>query len=172
MKELTHIESLENGDQIYRPTLQYALLKYALFPILGIVLKFGLTMIPVNNLYEANVFIGLGKVLLIVFLLVYGYKVLYLCNTKFSFQDEHLEITKGVFSIQNDYVQYYRIKDLKRFRSFVARLIGTMDVTLITSDKFNRSIILSGISNNRNFANELRGLIEKERLNKRVFEVD
>lgn len=150
----------------------YALLKYLKYPIIGLLLNFAVQLVPVNNAYETSVFNVLGKLVLGLFLLIYLYKVIYLTKTTYSFQNEHLEITKGLFSIQNDYVQYYRIKDLKRFRSFGARLINTMDLTLITSDKFNRSILMYGIPNDRELPNEIRNLIEKERANKRVYEVD
>lgn len=172
MKYSSHIENLESTQYVYKPTLLYALLKYIKYPIIGFVMQFFILLVPVNNQYESTVFNGMGKLVLVIFLLVYAYKVLYLTRTTYSFENEHLEITRGLFSIQNDYIQYYRIKDLKRFRSFGARIINTMDVTLITSDRFNQSVLMYGIQNDKHLPNELRNLVEKERANKRVFEVD
>lgn len=159
-------------NQTYRPRLQYALLKFASIPILGIFSLLAIRLVPVFNEFEANGFRLIGYFVFTIFLVVYFYKVAYLCSIKYRFDNEHIEISKGIFSIQNDYVQYYRIKDLKRYRSLISRIIGTMDITLITSDKFNRSIFMNGIRNDKRFPNELRETIENERANKRVYEID
>lgn len=159
-------------NKTYRPTIQYALIKFAGIPILGLVALFAIQLVPVFNEFEKTGFRIIGFFVFSVFILVYLYRVAYLCSIKYSFENEHIEISKGIFSIQNDYVQYYRIKDLKRYRSFFSRIIGTMDITLITSDKFNRSIFMNGIRNNKGFPNQLRETIERERANKRVYEID
>lgn len=170
MESFQLMTSIQN--QTYSPRLQYALLKYAGIPLLGLLSLLAIRLVPVFNEFEATGFRMIGYFVFTIFFMVYLYKVAYLCSIKYRFDNEHIEISKGIFSIQNDYVQYYRIKDLKRYRSFFSRIISTMDITLITSDKFNRSIFMNGIRNNKGFPNQLRETIERERANKRVYEID
>ncbi len=172
MENLMNINDSTSTERLHRPQLHYAMLKFVHWPIIGLLVRLGVPYIPVSGLGDNWALSFLATIGFVLTLLIYAYKVIYLYNTRYLFKDEHLEITKGVFSIENDYVQYYRIKDLKRFRSFSSRLIGTMDLILITSDKFNRRISLDGISNDKGFPNQLREMVERERRTKGVYEVD
>ncbi len=104
-------------------------------------------------------------------LLLYIYKVIYIKMSIYEFGDSHLKITKGIFSITTDYLQYYRVKDYIKYRSLWMRILGVMKITLVSSDRTAPVLFLTGILNS-NLVELIRETVENKRLQAGVYEID
>lgn len=103
--------------------------------------------------------------------LAYCYNVLLVLTIKYELTEEQFLITKGIFSIETNYLELYRIKDLKVNNPFIFRLIGAYNLTIFTSDKTDPILLIKGI-NQKDFSTKLRTYVEINRRLKGVFEVD
>ncbi|WP_169630372.1 PH domain-containing protein [Flavobacterium sp. ASW18X] len=90
---------------------------------------------------------------------------------RFDFNEDYITITKGVFSRERKTIELFRIKDIRESRPFFLRLIGVMNVELITSQKFSRYTTLKGVRKN-DFIGILRQNILDQRHRNRVHEID
>lgn len=107
----------------------------------------------------------------ILFFLIYLYRFLYIVTTRYTFNSDHIKYTRGILGIREDYINYYRIKDIRVYRSVPMRIIGVMEVTLITSDKSEPVLNLRGIPT-CNVHEVLRNEVELSRRESGVYEVD
>lgn len=110
-------------------------------------------------------------VLSVPFLLFYIYQILLLRSSTYIFFDDYFVYNRGVFSLQKDLMEYYRIKDLSLFKSFWMRLIGVERLTIISSDKSNPILFLKGLPNS-DMVFWLRNMVEAKRMTSGVYEVD
>lgn len=148
-----------------RPTYFYALTK-PLLPVLILLPFYGL-LSGVMRVAEIQV----PSIASYVLLAWYVYKVLLIRSNVYSFSSEVLKYTRGVFSISEDYIELYRIKDFRKTKPFLLRLIGCMNVDLISSDRSMPVMALKGIPSS-GIIDNLRYDVELRRDKKRVFEVD
>lgn len=110
-------------------------------------------------------------VVFLVALALYLYKVAYILSNKYKISDEQIEHIRGVFSIDSDFIELYRVKDLSVRKPFLIRLLTAMHVTLITSDKSHPLFHMVAIPST-NIHEVLRELVEMNRERKGVYEID
>ncbi|MDE3744028.1 PH domain-containing protein [Maribacter polysaccharolyticus] len=101
----------------------------------------------------------------------YIYKVLYILSHRFNITHEQIEYVRGVFSVNSDFVELYRVKDLMIKRPFLIRLLIAQNLSLITSDKSHPVLLMFAIPYS-NIHEVLRELVEKNRQRKGVYEID
>lgn len=150
-------------DRILSPTYLYAIISSA--PIL---LLSGLM------LYAATYFNQYAKYLLLAAIfpiILFSYKVLLIKSRKFIIENEQLIFKRGIFSITEDFLELYRVKDYKVVRLFQFRIIGVMTLELETSDKTHPTFKISGIRKS-NIIAEIRTLTEVNRRARGVREFD
>ena len=104
-------------------------------------------------------------------LFIYTYRVLYIKTSQYVITAEQIQYQRGIFSIEIDYVELYRIKDFKIRKPFFMRLISAMEIHLESSDKSHPLIQIYGVASN-DLVNTIRARVEENRMVKRVFEVD
>lgn len=88
--------------------------------------------------------------------------------TIYRLTDDRLFIKTGVFSIREDEVRLYRIKDLTLRKSFLQRIFGLGSIYVNSSDSNLKNFEIKNIRNSDEVKEELSQLVEKERLSKRV----
>jgi uncharacterized membrane protein YdbT with pleckstrin-like domain len=156
----------------FRSTLLYALIKPIVFLLLIGVITFFTKEIAISaaKTLKINIlqYIDYTKIIILV---LYGYSVLYTYLIKYELTEEQLIITKGIFSIQTNYLELYRIKDIQLKKPFLLRIIRVYNLVLHTSDKTHSIFFIEGI-NLVELPNNLRNYVEKNRREKRVFEID
>lgn len=103
--------------------------------------------------------------------LYYIYRVILLRSIRYTFFEDFMTYSRGLFSIEKDYLEYYRIKDLSLFKSFGMRIINVERLTIISSDRRFPRLVLGGIEQSF-LIDWLRNLVERKRLESGVFEVD
>lgn len=100
------------------------------------------------------------------------YKIAETYFTYFDFYDEKVIIQTGVFSLKKDEIFYYRIKAIHIEEPFLFRLVGLMNIKVLTSDSFINEYNFNGIIKKKGIANLLSRNVEYERKIKDVKEND
>lgn len=154
-----------------RATNLYIFFKRLPYLILFFVVYYlkGSLIFPANELLQYE--FPLGEYISWLILMIYIYQFLCLRMITYTITQDSIIIKRGVFTRKTNYINFYRIKDFRIYRSFFARIIGVMDVTLISSQRFSKSLTMTGIPNSRLVEN-LRSQVEEGRRTNRVYEVD
>lgn len=156
------MNNLNDEIRLY-PLLNYALLKPSYILLIFFLLLF------VGNQYLNITNYWMYFCLPLLFL--YLYRVLYIRTSLYLISAEQIKYQRGIFNLEIDFIELYRIKDFKVKKPFLLRLISAMEIDLETSDKSHPLFRLSGIKST-NLIHIIRDRVEENRLNKRVFEVD
>ena len=88
--------------------------------------------------------------------------------TVYGLTEDRLFIKTGVLNIHEDEVRLYRILDLSLRRSFWQRIVGLGTIHVDSSDKTMKAFDIHNIRDCENVKEQLSGLVEQERDNKRV----
>lgn len=101
-----------------------------------------------------------------------AYQVLRVYCIRYEIDSEELRHYSGIFRRKHEYVELYRIKDFRVERPLVYRMFGFGNLIIYTSDKTTPIFRLDAIRNPEEKYKILRGLVELNRREKHVFEVD
>ncbi|MCG8226367.1 PH domain-containing protein [Tenacibaculum finnmarkense] len=145
----------------------YAIYKQ-LFNLFVIVISIVIFFLTPLMLFELKY---IAMVLFIIFFLKSLYGYLYYRFLIYELYSDRMIFKKGVFSTKTDFLELYRIKDYKKYQSLFMRIFKMQTIILITSDKSNPIIKISGIKND-NIAEIIRLQVEKLRKIKGVREFD
>ncbi|SHE35867.1 PH domain-containing protein [Mariniphaga anaerophila] len=115
---------------------------------------------------------GLPACLFVTALLKLGYHVLQTRCTVYKINPEELQHTSGILHRKHGYIELYRIKDFRVDRPLIYRFFGRGNLVIYTSDKTTPVFRLEAIKNPEEVYTILRGLVELNRKEKHVFEVD
>ncbi|WP_181308797.1 PH domain-containing protein [Rufibacter sp. XAAS-G3-1] len=148
---------------VVHPTSGYALLLNIQYLLIIPFVIFGSTLFPdfIEYILAIGVF-GLSIVL---------YNYYYLRQTVYELTKSRLKYSRGIFTLTTDFIELYRVKDIVQMQPFLLRLIGTMNLTILSSDRSHPHLVLKGIPLS-NLADTLREVVEMARKDNRVFEVD
>lgn len=83
--------------------------------------------------------------------------------TRYSIKNKRLYMSIGFLSIEENELLLYRVLDIHLKRSLMDRMFGVGTVTLYTSDKTNRELVLKNIKNPTEVRNFISELVESER---------
>ena len=67
--------------------------------------------------------------------------------TRYALSDDRLFLSVGFFSIRDDEVLLYRVRDMASHRSLFQRMFGVGTITVMSSDKTNPTLVLKNIQN-------------------------
>ena len=105
-------------------------------------------------------------------LLNLAYQILRVYCIRYEIDSEELRHYSGVFQRKHEYIELYRVKDYRVERPLIYRLFGLGNLTIYTSDKTTPVFHLYAIREPEEKYKILRGLVELNRREKHVFEVD
>lgn len=91
---------------------------------------------------------------------------------RYEIDPEELRYYSGVLSRKHEFIELYRVKDFLIERPLIYRMFGLGNLTIYTSDKTTPVLQLNAISEPEEKYTILRGLVELNRREKHVFEVD
>lgn len=128
------------------PTFLIALVVIVLLSVLSLKLLF---VLPIVLLYST-------------------YKILLQRSNIFLITEEQIIYKYGVFSITTEFLEMYRIRDFIIKEPFLLRIIDTMIITVVNTDKDNANLSLAGLPKS-NIILELRELVELQRQDKNVY---
>ncbi len=105
-------------------------------------------------------------------LLNLSYQILRVYCTTYEVDSEELRQYSGIFLRKHEYVELYRAKDYKIEKPLIYRMFGLGNLTIYTSDKTTPVFHLYAIRAPEEKYKVLRGLVELNRREKHVFEVN
>ncbi len=88
--------------------------------------------------------------------------------TVYALTQEKLLIETGFFNKKEEEIRLYRVMDVTLHRSFGERLLGIGTIHCCTADKSTPELDIKRIKRPRQVKELLSGLVEEERVNKRV----
>ena len=100
------------------------------------------------------------------------YKILRVYCIRYEIDAEELRRYSGIFRRKHEYVELYRVKDYRVERPLTYRMFGLGNLIIYTSDKTTPIFRLDAIRDPEEKYKILRGLVELNRREKHVFEVD
>jgi uncharacterized membrane protein YdbT with pleckstrin-like domain len=118
------------------------------------------------HIYRFSVYLGTYVLLNLV------YKILQVYCIRYEIDAEELRCYSGIFRRKHEYVELYRVKDFRVERPLTYRMFGLGNLIIYTSDKTTPIFRLDAIRNPEEKYKILRGLVELNRREKHVFEVD
>ena len=77
----------------------------------------------------------------------------------------------GVFSRHTDYMELYRVVDYSESQTFWLKLWGVKTVSIISTDKTDRTMLMYGISARRDIVQEIRERVENCKKQRRIYEI-
>lgn len=147
-----------------RPSVTYALISQSRFIALIIpirlILSYFLDVIPL--------WMNIPSLVLIFY---YIYKVALIRSNSYTISEEQIIFERGIFSISIDYIEIYRVKDFRQTQPFLLRIIGCMNLEIVSSDRYQPVLLLEGIPQQL-IVPSLRKDVEHLRGTKRVYEID
>lgn len=100
------------------------------------------------------------------------YHMLKIYCIHYEISSEEFRYYSGILHRKHEFIEHYRIKDFSVDRPLIYRLFGLGNLTIYTSDKTTPVFKMEAIKNPQNIYKTLRGLVEQNRREKHVFEVD
>ena len=88
--------------------------------------------------------------------------------TRYSLSEDRLFLSVGFFSIKDEEVLLYRIRDISTSRTLWQRLFGVGTVTIASSDKTMPSITLKNIKNPLTVKELIHEQVEEMKIKRRV----
>ena len=110
--------------------------------------------------------------LAVVALIILIIKALNLYCTTWTIQQDILIEKTGILNVNTEEVLLYRVKDIRLYEPLLYRLVGLSQLTIITSDYTNPSIVLYGIKNGEELMTIIRQLVANSRKVEGVKEID
>ena len=110
--------------------------------------------------------------LALVALIILIIKALNLYCTTWTIHQNNLIEKTGILNVNTEEVLLYRVKDIRLYEPLLYRLVGLSQLTIITSDYTNPSIILYGIKNGEELMTIIRQLVANARQSEGVKELD
>lgn len=150
---------MERKPFVLRPTFSFAMLKNSKYAFFILAILAAAQYVPVPFLSMAA----------IIPFLIAVYKFIYWHMVKYEVTPEQIKYSRGVFSYKVDYLEIYRIKDYEVNQPFLMRIFSIMHLTVCTSDNSHPYFTFEGIEKS-DFPEALRGIVERARRDKRVYE--
>lgn len=122
------------------------------------------------NAYVANLPIVFGPLVLL-FMFRMFYNFVYWRSYSYTIDNELLIFKRGVFTRREDYLELYRVKDISSVQPLLLRLFNLMHVYMDTSDHTHPTFSILGVEHDE-LTDQLRTLVERNRRDKNVYEID
>ncbi|MBQ2785230.1 MAG: PH domain-containing protein [Oscillospiraceae bacterium] len=88
--------------------------------------------------------------------------------TRYAISEDRLFLSIGFWSIRDEEVLLYRVRDISSSRSMWQRLFGVGTVTVTSSDKTTPTIVMKNIKNPIEVKELLHAQVEEMKLRRRV----
>jgi len=88
--------------------------------------------------------------------------------TRYRLSEDRLFLSVGFFSIRDEEVLLYRIRDINTTRTLWQRLFGVGTVTVVSSDKSMPTLVLKNIKDPLSFKELLHTQVEEMKIRRRV----
>ena len=88
--------------------------------------------------------------------------------TRYALSEDRLFLSVGFFSVKDDEVLLYRVKDISSTRSLWQRLFGVGTITVVSADKSQPTLVLKNIKNPLEVKELLHHQVEEMKIRRRM----
>lgn len=88
--------------------------------------------------------------------------------TRYALSEDRLFLSVGFFSIKDEEILLYRIRDISTTRSLWQRIFGVGSVTVISSDKTTPTLLLKNVKHPLDVKELLHEQVEKVKIQRRI----
>lgn len=88
--------------------------------------------------------------------------------TRYALSEDRLFLSVGLFSIRDDELLLYRVRDIRTTRNLWQRIFGMGTLTIISADKTTPNLELKNIKKPMQIKELLHGQVEEMKLRRRV----
>ena len=88
--------------------------------------------------------------------------------TRYSLSEDRLFLSVGCFSIKDDEVLLYRVKDISVSRTFWQRIFGVGTITIASADKTTPSLVLKNVKKPIHVKELLHAQVEEMKIRRRM----
>ena len=88
--------------------------------------------------------------------------------TRYALSEDRLFLSVGFFSIKDEEVLLYRVRDISSSRTLWQRLFGVGTVTVLSSDKTMPNLVLKNIKNPMRIKEVLHNQVEEMKIRRRM----
>ncbi len=98
------------------------------------------------------------------------YQLAYLRNVKYLVSSQQLVTTFGIFRMERNYMELYRVVDFYEHQSLMQRIFGLKTITLFSTDRNTPQLHIIGMKSNIDLVGYLRPLVFANRERMRIHE--
>ena len=88
--------------------------------------------------------------------------------TRYSLSKDRLFLSVGCFSIKDDEILLYRVKDISVTRSFWQRIFGVGTITIASADKTTPSLVIKNVKKPIHVKELLHAQVEEMKIQRRM----
>lgn len=88
--------------------------------------------------------------------------------TRYALSEDRLFLSVGFFSIKDEEILLYRIRDISTSRSLWQRMFGVGSITVVSSDKTAPTLLLKNVKNPLDVKEMLHQQVEKVKIQRRI----
>ena len=97
-------------------------------------------------------------------------RYLYLSRMRYAINEEQLQYEYGIFSVQRNYIELYRVVDYSEQRSFLQMLFGLKTVSIYSGDKTCPRLDVVGVRNQLDLIAAIRERVEYNKKKRNIHE--
>lgn len=105
-----------------------------------------------------------------IFIIGLIYKYFYITKMMYVITDEQIQSEHGLFSVQRNYVELYRVIDYREDQSFIQMILGIKTITIYSGDRSNPQLKLIGIKNDLDLIKLIRQRVEYNKKRHNIYE--
>ena len=88
--------------------------------------------------------------------------------TRYALSEDRLFLSVGFFSIKDEEILLYRIRDISTSRSLWQRIFGVGTITVVSSDKTAPTLLLKNVKNPLDVKELLHWQVEEVKIRRRI----
>lgn len=88
--------------------------------------------------------------------------------TRYALSEDRLFLSVGFFSIKDEEILLYRIRDISTSRSLWQRIFGVGTITVVSSDKTAPNLLLKNVKNPLDVKELLHRQVEEVKIRRRI----
>lgn len=88
--------------------------------------------------------------------------------TRYALSEDRLFLSVGFFSIKDEEILLYRIRDISTSRSLWQRIFGVGSITVVSSDKTAPTLLLKNVKNPLDVKELLHRQVEEVKIRRRI----
>lgn len=88
--------------------------------------------------------------------------------TQYALSEDRLFLSVGFFSIKDEEILLYRIRDISTSRSLWQRMFGVGSITVVSSDKTAPTLLLKNVKNPLDVKELLHRQVEEVKIRRRI----